>query len=620
MDEFLIQLIFSIIFLFSFTIFIFNGAICSKGEAVKVNDNVIKPQPPPPPAPKPRIKTPVPQPRIKTPVREKTPVASIKNEDIVSVKQIENNLSDETASYVNDYVEPEIDIEPEKEPEPIPVPVKKPVVKMNFAYWDLSLSIAEEEDAEKKVLMKTKTKPSIVEQKASDIQINRKQSEFSVKSEFFRNPIGQSSRKPSEVAVKLEVREPSKTSIRNESRSSGIQRAESVHKLGQPIIKMDFEEYDDNISIKDSKERQTPLERSTPVSRKSTSRKSIHSKDQNTTLFNDEENEVEPGNEYANGDTTERKRQIKMGFDAWDCDISIEESVKQQNETRKLSLAASEKHLPPVKNAEIYNYERTLSSKNISNRSLSMRSRQSFNNYEQENGEMAEITIVSRKSSINQVQQEKSSSRLPSVQNSRKESIQSSINNIETDNVKSRQSVFSDRENEENISRKSSSNQILQHKSTSRVQSEKISRKSSISKIYSNDIETNKETSRQESQNEINQTEKSLSEKRSAPVSRKASSVLFNGEEEHVSLNQTRNTQIKFEFNKWDHDIRIKEQLRSPSVSMHTPINSDILKESYNDIIDDNDQSIHSIESNQKDKNIHLSFNEWDKPLTINSP
>jgi hypothetical protein len=611
MDEFLIQLIFSIIFLFSCTIFIFNGAICSKGDAVEVNDNVIKQQPPPP-APKPRIKTPVPQPRIITPVREKTPFASIKNEDILSVGQIENNLSDEKT--VNDYVEPEIDNKTEEsvevEPEPMQEPVKKPVVKMNFSYWDLSLSIAEEEDAEKKVLMKTKTKPPIVEKKASDIQIYRKQSELSVKSEFFRNPMGQSSRKPSEVPVKLEIREPSKTSIRNESRSS------SIHKLGQPIINMDFEEYDDNISIKDSKERQTPLERSTPVSRKSTSRKSVHSKDQSKTFVNEEKNE------YANGDTTGRKRQIKMGFDDWDCDISIEESVKQQNETRKLSLAASEKNLILVSrnNSEINNDERKFSSRNVSNRSQIMRSRQSDTNNEQENGEMTELSIISGRSSINQVQQEKPSSRLPSVQNSRKPSIQSSINNIETDIVKSRQSVYSDRENEANISRKSSSNQILQHISASRVQSEKSSRRSSINKIHSNEIETNKVMSRQQSQNEINQTIKSLSEKRSAPVSRKASSVLFNGEEEHVSLNQTRNTQIKFEFNKWDHEIKIKEQLSSPSVSMHTPINSDILKESLKDMIDDNDQSIHSFESNQKENNIHLSFNEWDKPLTINTP
>jgi hypothetical protein len=610
MDEFLIQLIFSIIFLFSCTIFIFNGAICSKGDAVNVNDNVVKPQPPPP-APKPRIKTPIPQSRIKTPVREKTPVASIKNEDIVSVGQIENNLFNERT--VKDYVEDEIDNEPEEksvieEPKPILAPVKKPVVKMNFADWDLSLSIAEEEDAGKK---ETKTKPPIAEKKASDIQINRKQSELSVKSEFFRNPMGQSSRKPSEVSVKLEIREPSKTSKRNESRSS------SIHKLGQPIINMDFEEYDDNISIKDSKERQTPLERSTPVSRKSTSRKSVHSKDQSKTLVNEEENEVEP----ENGDTTGRKRQIKMGFDAWDCDISIDESEKQQNETRKLSLAASEKNLILVsrKNSEINNDERNLSTRNVSNRSQNMKSRQSVNN-EQENGEMTELSIVSRRSSINHIQQEKPSSRLPSVQNSRKASTQSSINNVETDIVKSRQSVYSDRENGENISRKSSSNQILQHISASRVQSEKSSRRSSTNKIYSNDTETNKVISRQESQNEINQTIKSLSEKRSAPASRKASSVLLNGEEEHVSLNQTRNTQIKFEFNKWDHDIKIKEQSSSPSLSMHTPINSDILKEPSKDMKDDNDQSIDSIESNQKENNIHLSFNEWDKPLTINSP
>jgi hypothetical protein len=37
-------------------------------------------------------------------------------------------------------------------------------------------------------------------------------------------------------------------------------------------------------------------------------------------------------------------------------------------------------------------------------------------------------------------------------------------------------------------------------------------------------------------------------------------------------------------------------------------------------MIDDNDQSIHSIDSNIIENNIHLLFNEWDKPLTINTP
>ena len=187
MDEFLIQIFFSIIFLFSCTIFIFNGAICSKGEAVKVNENVIKPQPP---APKPQIvraKTPVPQtqpqPRAMTPI-EAPPIEAPPIEAPPIEDSDESTL--ETSSSVSDYVEPEkveLKEEPESTPVPVPVPtpLKKPIVKMNFAYWDLSLSIAEEEkDNKKKVLTNTKTKPPILVQTTAE---NHLKCQFNQRSE-----------------------------------------------------------------------------------------------------------------------------------------------------------------------------------------------------------------------------------------------------------------------------------------------------------------------------------------------------------------------------------------------------------------------------------------------------
>ena len=708
MEEFLVQLLFSIIFLFCCTILIFNGAMCSKSDAVQVTENKPLPE-------KPR---PI-QPPLKQIVREKTPVEpSIHNEDILSVGQIENSLTEienKASSPINEpkkqptpiptplptpiiKSEPEIDSETESEPEHEPTPKPEPAktikkrVTMNFTKWDLSLSIAEEEEDKFKKLARNPKPPTIVRNQSIKTPIVSKPLPTSpaplllppqplqVKNyefkEIIKTPLAQSSRKPSQVSLKSEIFIKS-PEVKPPSRISS-----SVHHNGNNEIdnvyqeKMGFEEWDDKLSIKDDEERApTAVTSRKPSSlglnnELNESYKSVHSveQDYNETIQKTHANNLN----------------IKMGFNNWDAELSIDDknsrnsSAQRSVLNKKQDIEASRKastqsfskvnpnhvqnlpfvsrqnsnqdaivieqlSLPSVHNSR--KASSVISGKN-SVASLTPKpsvSRQSFNHdvIEQIDDLNGETNVLSRKVSASSNNQDQVSlSRLPSVQNSRKSSSVISTKNQDVYNKPDELKPSSKRSSAQSLRPTSSVKQngltddITPVNSDNELNHDRPITNNSITSAKSSSLKKQLISSRKASS--VKEAPVNTEESRRAYSSKSQKSDNLNSktpvfdqnsfdgdisEPEEIQNTTANNVRLKVDFKNWDDDIRIKESVDT-SISLHTPINS----ESFKDISINNDEANDSIDStklnetNNNENYLKMKFDKWNVPLAISSP
>jgi hypothetical protein len=657
MDEFLIQFVFSILFLFCCSILIFNGAICTKEHATQTIENKLPIRTQTPVKPRRpsiqqqqqrRIPTPIPSP---LPELEQHQQSYSYSDDIISVGQIEQALSEtsrnKTSSPIDqNFTDHEINDEILEETQSATEPEtekKKPAIKMKFSYWDLSLSIAEDAGNKNKSNSKLSGKPT-----TSQNEVLNKKPPMIVRSPFEKKqvysssqslpPINQSStpveRKPSTKPASLqpsrtsssvssiktntlssEVR--SRTNSSNHSNASYRQETPNIVQYRQVTpdkrtipravdLKMNFNDWDDQLSIEndDYYSEKRKLSSKTP----NYERHYIPYASQNEHY--DEAHDLS----IVSNEPVERKSLTKLASTQSSRKSSNDQlsrkTTVQQVSSNEEFLSASRKASSTVgiQQVDSNGYIDYRSDNNVTpvNEPLSSRSkRSSVQSAVQLQQVSSNEEALSKRSSANASRKVSAT-----LQESRKVSVTNSVNSLDT-----------------NQSRKGSSvNQVGLDKAAELLSSyqqdvTRGSSKSSKSSVLIPKVEIKGEAEEIENSKTPKFDEMSL-----ASV---LSEVSQDVQDDNIS--ESNNVEIKFGFDKWNCDIRITDsevysnnKTNTPSLSC-TPRFTPNSRGSVNEVDDSlkvmksetNTQA--SNDETKKNNNLQMVFNDWDKPIEINS-